>query len=376
MSSAYTLPPALLGRAHALASAEAALYFGSVAWSVVGLLAAVRLRAGETLARLASRISRKPWVQGLVVVPVTLLALAVCSLPIGAAGHAVGRHFGLSIEGWGAWLADWAESLALELALGTPLLSGLYALLRHSAQRAWLWAWVGTVPLLLLGVWAAPVVVDPLFNHFAPLGDRDPALVRRLEEVAARGGLHIPPSRILVEDASRRSTGVNAYVTGIGSSKRIVVWDTALAGIPSDELLTIYGHEQGHYVLGHIPRGIAFTSALLLALFWLCFALLRRNTRQPGAWASLPMLLLIVTVVSFLAEPVGNAFSRRQEHEADVYGQAIVQGIVAHPREAEVADFNRLGRIWLEEPDPNPFLVTWTFTHPPTGERAAWAATH
>jgi STE24 endopeptidase len=271
----------------------------------------------------------------------------------------------------------------LTLVLGVLVLSLLFVLLRRSPRRWWLWFWLIVQPCILLGVYLSPVVVDPLFNHFTPLMQKDPALVARLEQVAALGGLHIPPDRMFVEDASRRSTGMNAYVTGIGDSKRIVVWDTTLAKLPTDEILAIYAHEQGHYVLGHIPKGIAFSAALTFVLFALIGLLLPWLVRrygddwhigEPSDWAALPLLLLLSLALNFLSAPAANAFSRSIEHAADVYGEHLLAKILPNASQVEVQNFNRLGRAWLDTPSPNRFVVWWTYSHPPTSDRAAEAA--
>jgi len=183
------------------------------------------------------------------VAPVWLVILTLLELPGSMIGHHVGLAFGLSVEGWMAWWMDWLTSLGLTLLVGTLALSILYALLRHAPRRWWIWFWGFTVIAVVVGTLIAPLVVDPLFNHFEPLVKTDPALVTQLEQVAARGGLRIPPDRIFLMDASRRYTSPNAYVTGIGASKRIVVWDTTLKEESPNEILFTYGHEQGHYVL-------------------------------------------------------------------------------------------------------------------------------
>ncbi len=399
----YMLPPDLLSKAQALEHWRTALYFGGFGWTLLTLFLLVRGRAGERVGAFAARLAgsqhagvQHPFLEGLVVAPLWLLLVSLLNLPQAALGHRVSLCFGLSIERWGAWLADWGLSTLLLVGMGTLVLSGLYALLRRTPRLAWLSFWLGTLPFLVLGVFAAPLVIDPLFNHFTPLAERDPALVLQLERVVTRGGLAIPPSRIFVMDASRRLTGMNAYVTGFGASKRVVVWDTTLpggpagktpgAGVPVEELLDIYGHEQGHYVLGHIWKGMLYSAALLLFFFWLTFQLLQSICRgkgeawhiaeNPADWSSVGLLLLLATALAFLADPLANAFSRMEEHEADVYGQEVIHGLVADPQAVAVADEIRLGRAWLEDPQPNRFVVWWSYTHPPVSDRAAFAAAY
>src|SRR5579883_2485775 len=180
--------------------------------------------------------------------------------------------------------------------------------MRPSRRFWWLWFWLLALPVEVAAVWAVPVLIDPMFNHFSPLEKADPGLVPQLERVAERGGLKVPPSRMFVMDASERYTAPNAYVTGFGASKRIVVWDTTIAHVPTDEILSVYGHEQGHYVLEHIQKGLLFSAAMMLAGFWLAYRLMRWLVGRSGGawgiegvedWASVGLLLLVVTVLVF-----------------------------------------------------------------------------
>jgi STE24 endopeptidase len=346
---------------------------------IVALVLLVRSGAGTGIAALAARCSQRAWVQGLIVAPAWLVVLSLLELPGSLIGHHVGLEYGLSVESWPAWFADWLKSLALALAVGTFVLSILYALLRHAPRRWWLWFWAFTVPAVVVGTFVTPLVVDPIFNHFEPLTKTDPALVDRLEQVIARGGMNIPRNRIFLMDASRRATGPNAYVTGIGASKRIVVWDTTLKEESPNEILFTYGHEQGHYVLHHIPKGIAFSAVLILFFYWigarvLRWLLPRWGIESAGSWSSLGLIFLLLTVLSFLAEPIGNAFSRSIEHEADVYGQEVIHGLVPDPQAAVVHSFCSDAALWLDDPTPNRFVEFWTYTHPSTEERAEFAA--
>jgi STE24 endopeptidase len=389
---AYTLPPDLLAKARELSHLGTLLYFGGTVWQLLVLFLLLRSRAGAGIADWAARVTERsgggpfaerPFLQGLLVAPAWLVITALIALPLSLIGHSAGLRFGLSVEHWGAWWLDWIKGELLTLVLGVLVLSLLFVLLRRSPRRWWLWFWLIVQPCIILGVYLSPVVVDPLFNHFTPLMQKDPALVMRLEQVAALGGLHIPPDRMFVEDASRRSTGMNAYVTGIGDSKRIVVWDTTIAKLPTDEILAIYAHEQGHYVLYHIPKGIAFSAGLTFLFFaligWLLPRLVRRygddwHIGEPSDWAVLPLLLLLSLALNFLSAPAANAFSRSEEQAADVYGEHLLAKILPNASQVEVQDFNRLGRAWLDDPSPKRFVVWWAYSHPPTSERAEEAA--
>ena len=379
----YTLPPDKLSKAIHLYHARTLAHFGDTAWIILALWLLVRWGAGARIREWAARLSGRKWVQGFLVAPVWLLIVSVLGLPVSAMMHRMYQGYGISVEGWGMWLADFAKGTALTLVFGSLALAVLYALMRRSSRWWWVWFWLLALPVEVAAVWAVPIFVDPLFNHFSPLEKADPALVPQLERVAERGGLSIPASRMFVMDASQRYTAPNAYVTGFGASKRIVVWDTTIEHVPQDEILAVYGHEQGHYVLEHIQKGIVFSAGLMFVGLWLLDRLMRWLVGRFGEawgiaavedWASLGLLLLVMTVLGFLAEPVGNAFSRWEEHAADVYGQEVIHGLVPDAQGATVRSFQRLGEMWLDVPDPNPLVVFWTYSHPPTAAREVFAA--
>ncbi len=374
------MAPDKLAKAIALSHWRTALYFGATAWLLLALGFLIRIGAGSGIGRLSERWSTRPWFLGLIAAPIWLTILSLLELPAALIGHHVSLQFGLSIESWPDWWVDWAKSTVLFVGFGTLVVEALFALMRFSPRRWWLWFWIFTLPVEVFLVFLAPVVIDPLFNHFQPLAKTDAALVDQLERVAARGRLDIPPNRIFLMDASRKVTGPNAYVTGLGASKRIVVWDTTLRLESPDEVLFTYGHEQGHYVLHHVAKGIAFSAPLFLFFFWIgSWALdrLTRNCRGAGSvgnWDSLGLVLLLAIVLNFLADPVANAFSRRIEHQADVYGQEVIHGLVPDPQSTAEGSFCRDAQFWLDSPAPNRFVEFWTYSHPSTEQRAKFAA--
>jgi Zn-dependent protease with chaperone function len=246
-----------------------------------------------------------------------------------------------------------------------------------------MWIWLISLPLIVISVFLSPLLIDPLFNKFEPLEKTHPALVAKLEEVVARTGTRIPPDRMFLMKASAKSNGLNAYVTGIGSSKRFVLWDTATDRLPDDEVMAIFGHESGHYVLNHIPKMLGGMAGGLFFVFWGCARFAEWLVRRfGGRWqidsvasrAGFLTLLFVVSIAGFLLEPVTNTISRHFEHEADVYGQEAIHGLVPDPRKTMVAEFNHLGEAWLEDPNPNPFVEFWTYDHPSVKNRANFAA--
>jgi STE24 endopeptidase len=185
--------------------------------------------------------------------------------------------------------------------------------------------------------------------------------------------------------ASQKVTSLNAYVTGFGPSKRLVLWDTTIAAATPEELSGVFGHELGHYALHHIVLGLLFTAVLMLIAFFLGRKMTqwlisrygaRWRTGSQNDWAFVAVLALVLNVLNFLSEPIDNAFSRSIEHAADVYGQEAIHGIVADPQTTTQRGFQRLGEASLDDPAPHPFVDFWTSSHPSTADRAAFAAAY
>ena len=149
------------------------------------------------------------------------------------------------------------------------------------------------------------------------------------------------------------------------------------------EVLFVFGHESGHYVLHHIPKELAGDAAGLFFVFWVCAAFAAWMVKRYGArWGATDLasrtgfvvLLFAISIAGFLTEPAGSAFNRYFEHQADVYGQEAIHGIVADPQKTAVAAFNKLGESWLEDPNPNPLIEFWLYDHPSVQHRAEFAA--
>jgi Zn-dependent protease with chaperone function len=380
--TAYTLPPARLAKARRIARFYNTLYFVRAAWGFAALLLILQLGIAARLRNWAVRLGPRRSLQGFAFWLGLLTLLALLRLPLNMLSHREGVAFGFSVQGWPGWFADLAKSFALELLLGGLFVLLLFWLVRRSPRRWWLWLWFPTIVIVLFAVYIAPFAVDPLFNRFEPLSQADPALVAQLEKVAAHGGISIPPQRMFLMQASAKTTELNAYVTGFGASKRLVLWDTLLKKATPDEIAIIAGHEMGHYVLGHILRGTLISFFGILLAFFVGFHLFQLLLRRFGPrwgvpaqhdWAALVVMLLVLQLLTFFAEPIGNAFSRGMEHDADVFGQEIVHGIVPNPQATGQAAEQMLGESEYVEPDPSPFIEWWTGSHPSTSFRAAFA---
>ena len=379
--SAYSLPPVTLERAVALDGTRRMLTVTGTIWGVLQLLLILATGAAARIRDVAVRF-RSRWVQAFVFLFWLLVAITVLNLPLGVYGHLTALRYGLSVQGWASWLADTGKVFLLEWLIGGALLMLLMWVMRRSPERWWIWFWIPAAGALVASVFLMPYVIDPLFNDFEPLAKADPALVRRLEQVATRGGLGIPSERMFLMRASAKSTEMNAYVTGFGASKRVVVWDTTIAKVNPDEIAFVFAHEMGHYELGHVVLGLMTGCLALLPFFWLGHQGLRLLLRQYGEswkiagqhdWAAVVVLGFVLMTVAALSDPIDNAFSRRIEHDADVYGQEAVHGIVADPQQVGQQSFQVLGEESLDDPTPHPLFDAWFGTHPAVWFRAAFA---
>jgi STE24 endopeptidase len=241
------------------------------------------------------------------------------------------------------------------------------------------------VPLIILGAVVEPLIVEPLFFKFTPLAETQPALASRIEQMTVRAGAPIPRSRIFEMNASAKLRELNAYVSGLGASKRVVVWDTTIRQMSPDEILFVTGHEMGHYVLGHVRDGILFACGVLIFFLYLAYRLLnwmlaRRgeawSIRGPDDLAALPVLILLLSVFGFLFTPISNAYSRHLEHQADQYGLEVIHGLIPDAPVVAAHAFQILGEVDLEEPNPSTAVKFWFYNHPPLDERMRFAETY
>lgn len=383
--TAYTLPPDLYRKARHLAQIS---FWGQIVlflYSIVVLLVILKWRLASKYRAWAEGASANRFLQAAIFSPLILLTIAILESPGDIGQHWVSRKFGLSVQGWRSWTWDWTKSQIIAVIIGIIVIWILFAAIRKSPRRWWLWFWIASLPLIVLGIFIEPLVIDPLFFKFAPLAEKDPALTAPLEQMVQRAGEDIPPQRMFWMGASEKSTGLNAYVTGFGSSKRIVVWDTTIAKMNTPQIVFIAGHETGHYVLYHIPRELALNAAVFLGLFYLGYLSIgwvlawwgsNWEIRGVGDWAAFPALMLLLTIFSFAANPLTNVISRHYEHQADQYGLEVTHGITPDSGEVAAQAFQILGEVDLADPTPNPVDVFLFYDHPPISDRVRYSLTY
>src|SRR5579872_2492416 len=224
-TTAYTLSPEQLRKAKALYYLNGTLNIGGFLYSNAVLLPLLFLGITVRYRSWAEKISRWSFVQACIVVPLFVLTISLLNLPLDAYSHHVSLQYGFSVQGWGSWFADFLKEQGVLLVLAIPLLWLMNFLIRKSPRRAWFYCWLVAIPLVLLATFLLPVVIEPMFHTFEPLEKNHAALTDAIEGVVQRAGLSIPKDRMYEMKASEKVTTLNAYVTGLGASKRVVVWD-------------------------------------------------------------------------------------------------------------------------------------------------------
>jgi STE24 endopeptidase len=383
--TAYTLPPELYKKTERLSRIRLAFILIGTIYGLIVLSLILRLKLAPKYRDWAERTSSNRLVQVLVFTPLLILTIDVLGLPQEIYAHTVSRDYGLSVQGWGSWAWDQAKGEFLSVILGIILVAILYAVIRKSPQRWWFYFWLASLPIVVCLTFLEPLVINPLFNKFEPLAQKDPALTAALEQMVQRAGENIPPDRMYLMDEAVKGTDLNAYVTGIGASKRIVVYDTTVAKMTTPEIVAVAGHETGHYVLNHIPKGLLASAVGLFVAFYLGFRCLGWMLAWRGAaWgirgvqdlASLPALLLLLSVISFVGSPVSNAVSRYFEHQADQYAIEVTHGLTPDAGQVAAQAFQVLGETDLEYPDPSRLNVLLTYDHPAGRDRIHFFLTY
>jgi len=330
-------------------------------------------------AQWASSLPVAPVWQGLVVLSIPAAIAYLVDIPFDLLSQfGIERRFGFSTITLKTWVLDQLKSLLLVLVLGTLLGGGLLLLIGWLGGRWWLPAWVALSLFQLLMALVAPVIVLPLFNKFEPLQDRELG-----DEILALAHKALfPVGAVFQVNASLRSRHSNAYFTGLGKTRRIVLYDTLLEQHPREEILAILAHEIGHWKLGHIARsmvtgiivsgvGISLAAALLEAR-WLYTMVgldslyIQLGATGPVAAVGLLLVGILLSPLSLLLAPIANWFSRKHEYEADAYSLALYN----HPGALEQG-LLRLSEKNLSNLFPHPLVVVYRYSHPPLLDRIA-----
>ncbi|MDQ0214778.1 Zn-dependent protease with chaperone function [Oikeobacillus pervagus] len=296
--------------------------------------------------------------------------------PIQYVSYDLSKTYQISTQTFPQWMKD--EMIDFWVNYGTMLIivTVLYAMMRKFPKKWWLAAWGLFVPFTIFMMYIQPIWIDPLYNDFYPLKDKElEAKILHLAEQA-----NIPAEHVYEVNMSEKTNALNAYVTGVGNHSRIVLWDTTLERLSDDEILFVMAHEMGHYVEKHIYFGVAGYLLLSLFGFWLISKWLNRTIEKYGKEfkvtkssqiSSLPLFLLMVSILLFISSPITNGVSRYQETRADDYAMEITRD-----KEAAIQTFQKLTKAGLSQVNP-PFLVKiFRYEHPTMLERLNMVETY
>jgi STE24 endopeptidase len=356
-------------RARAYHRRQLVLSLAELALSAVYLIALVETRAAVHLAERLATWTPRWWLALAAAVLVLGGGYRLLSLPLAwLGGFWLPRRYGLLHQSLGRWLWDGAKTALIGGILGLVAVEILYGLMRWSP---WWWLWgavvfLGGYALLAL---VAPVWLVPLFYRLTPLPDGP--LRSRLLALAARVG--VPVTGVWVVDQSRKSRTANAAVTGLGRTRRILLFDTLLDTFTADEVEAVLAHELAHQLHGDIRRGLLVQGALTLVTFWLASGALQAG----GVWlgldgpadiGGLPLFGLVLLGAGLAALPLANGWSRHVEHAADRFALEMLPGPGPF-----IGAMERLATLNLAERDPHPVEEFFLYSHPPIGRRIAYA---
>lgn len=277
----------------------------------------------------------------------------------------VENRYGFNTMGLGLWIADLLKSTAVSAAVTAPLLAAGLWIVKASPDHWWFWAWGIFFIFSIFMMYISPYVIEPLFNKFEPV---EGELAEDIRRVMERAGLHV--KSVFKIDSSKRTRHTNAYFTGIGRVKRIVLYDTLFTQLTKDELLSVLAHEAGHWKKKHVLKMIAVTEALALAALYIAFRLLEGDILlrffgfEGGSFFM--KLFIAVFLGSLIALPLGPAFnylSRRNERQADEYAVALCGG------ESMAGALIKLSKDNLANLFPHPLYAKIYYSHPPVLER-------
>ncbi|MGN1401454.1 MAG: M48 family metallopeptidase [Bacillus sp. (in: firmicutes)] len=293
----------------------------------------------------------------------------VAYFPLNYISYRLSRKYQISNQEFTPWFRE--EIMDFWVNFGTTLVIvlALFYFIQKSAKKWWLYMWLASIPFTLFFMFVKPVVIDPLYNDFYPLKDKE--LETKILTFAEQA--NIPADHVYEVDMAAKTNAMNAYVTGIGGNSRIVLWDTTLQKLEEREILFIMAHEMAHYVEKHIYIGIALYLILGLAGFWLTARMMEYiinrwgdglRVKSVNSSSALLVFLCIFSFLSFVSSPFSNAVSRYQETRADAYAMKIT-----NDPEAAVKTFQELSKSSLSQVNPPGLVKIFRYSHPTMLER-------
>lgn len=293
----------------------------------------------------------------------------VATFPLSYISYSLSKSYNISTQSFASWMKD--ELIDFWINFGTMfiIVAVVYWLMKKSKKRWWLYAWMLSVPFTLFIMFLQPVVIDPLYNDFYPLKDKQ--LEEKILHLASQA--NIPAEHVFEVNMAEKTNSLNAYVTGIGANSRIVLWDTTLNRLNDDQILFIMAHEMAHYVEKHLYIGIAGYLLLSLVGLYLTARIMNLVVERWGEALkipsvhdirSFPLFLMILSMLMFVSSPLSNFVSRYQESRADRYAIEMTENT-----EAGVSTFQELSRAGLSQVNPPLLVKIFRYGHPTMLER-------
>ncbi|OIU72569.1 M48 family metallopeptidase [Rossellomorea aquimaris] len=297
------------------------------------------------------------------------LASFIAIFPLQFISYKISRTYNISTQNFSMWMKDELTDFWVNYLIMFIIVSVLYGLMKKFKNRWWLAAWALSVPFTIFMMFIQPVVIDPLYNDFYPLKDK--ALEQKILTLADKA--EIPADHVFEVDMSEKTNSLNAYVNGVGSNSRIVLWDTTLKQLTDKEILFVMAHEMAHYVEKHIYIGIAIYLVLSFFGLFLASKLMRGivanykddiKVSNVSSLSSLPLFLLITSMLMFAVSPFSNWISRYQETRADRYAIEMTED-----KQAAITSFQKLSKVGLSQVNPPLLVKIFRYGHPTMMER-------
>ena len=293
----------------------------------------------------------------------------VVIFPFQYISYRISRSYDISTQSFSQWMKDELTDFWVNYLTMFIIITVLYWLIRKFPKRWWLAAWSFSVPFTIFMMFIQPVLIDPLYNDFTPLKDK--VLEAKILSIAQQA--NIPAEHVYEVDMSSKTNSLNAYVTGVGSNSRIVLWDTTINKLSEKEILFVMAHEMAHYVEKHIYIGIALYLAFSFFGLWIAAKLMNHLVRKHGdnikvnkvsSLSSLPLFLLITSMMMFTISPFSNLISRYEETRADRYAIEMTGD-----KDAAISSFQKLSRVGLSQVNPPLLVKVFRYGHPTMLER-------
>ena len=326
-------------------------------WAVMGIVLFIIWKYFSTGARMNVLIAAGYITLFYIVLSIILLPLSFYR------GYTIEHQFGQSVQTVGMWFSDYGKSKAIDIVISIGGMTGIYVLLVYMPRYWWLIAASVMAVFIIIAVYLYPVLIDPLFYKFKKLDDDK--LQEEILGITEKAGIEVKD--ILVADASRRTVKANAYFTGVGNTRRIVLYDNLIDNFSNEEILNVIAHEAGHWKYSHVLKSIGMSIIGGFIGFFL-LGLIFSRTGLKGDIRAVFILILITALVTFLMLPFQNMISRYFEKQTDEIALEITKGY-----DAQRVLMTRLAESNLSNVDPHPVIKYILYSHPPIMERIRYA---